>query len=41
MVTERISDIANGNQVIRMFDSRKRAEEKFLEKLIMMLSTRG
>lgn len=31
VVTERISDIANGNQVIRMFDSRKRAEEKFLE----------
>jgi ATP-binding cassette subfamily B protein len=31
VVTERISDIANGNQVIRMFDSRKPAEAKFLK----------
>lgn len=31
VVTERISDIANGNQVVRMFDSRKSAEGKFQE----------
>ena len=31
VVTERISDIANGNQVVRMFDSRKSAERKFQE----------
>lgn len=29
-VTERVSDIANGNQVIRMFDSRQAIESKFL-----------
>lgn len=29
-VTERVSDIANGNQVIRMFDSRQAIEPKFL-----------
>ena len=29
-VTERISDIANGSQVIRMFDSRQAIEPKFL-----------
>jgi ABC-type multidrug transport system fused ATPase/permease subunit len=29
--TERISDIANGNQIIRMFDSRETIEAKFLE----------